>query len=131
MPDIYQDKKRHDDAMEIFSLLRSNIGLDEALTIEGKEIQELILQCVNEVYSSTQRRWACAQAGDSRKDFKGEPSLSAAEAEEMCTGPMKKAKKEVRIVRRKLKEISGMAIGSAVGHSGRTPKKVRRRRKNA
>tara|TARA_Y100001937_G_C7118576_1_gene331366 strand:- start:106 stop:2223 length:2118 start_codon:yes stop_codon:yes gene_type:complete len=131
MPDIYQNKNKRDDAMEIFSLLRSNIGMDEALAVESKEIQDLVLQCVNEVYSSAQRRWACAQTGDSRKNFKGEPSLSSAEAEEMCTGPMKKAKKEVRIVKRKLKEISGMAIGGVEGHSGKATKKVRRRRKNA
>jgi len=40
-------------------------------------------------YTEKQRRWACAQSGKSRKKFKGKPSLSNKEAEEMCTDPIK------------------------------------------
>ena len=45
---------------------------------------------LEEVYSDKQRRWACAQTGKSRKNFSGKPPLSKAEADEMCSGPMKK-----------------------------------------
>jgi hypothetical protein len=40
-------------------------------------------------HSEKQRRWACAQTGKSRKNFKGKPALSKKEAEEMCTDPLK------------------------------------------
>ena len=55
-----------------------------------KTLKQVIKEELNEVYSEKQRRWACAQTGD---DFKGERSLSKKEAEEMCKGPMKTAKK--------------------------------------
>ena len=45
---------------------------------------------LEEVFSDKQRRWACAQTGKSRKNFSGKPPLSNAEADEMCSGPMKK-----------------------------------------
>ena len=45
---------------------------------------------LEEVHSDKQRRWACAQTGKSRKNFSGKPPLSNAEADEMCSGPMKK-----------------------------------------
>jgi hypothetical protein len=45
---------------------------------------------LDEVYSEKQRRWACAQAGESRKNFKGTPSLTATEAEEMCGAEIEK-----------------------------------------
>ena len=45
---------------------------------------------LDEVYSEKQRRWACAQAGESRKSFKGTPSLTASEAEEMCGAEIEK-----------------------------------------
>ncbi len=41
-------------------------------------------------YSEKQRRFACAQMGKSRKNFKGKKSLTKKEAEEMCKGPLKK-----------------------------------------
>ena len=47
----------------------------------------LVEEVLQEVYSDKQRRWACAQAGESRKDF-DDPSLSKDEAEEMCTSEM-------------------------------------------
>ena len=241
MPNLYQKKNKQDDAMEIFSLLRSNIGLNEALTIEGKEIQELILQCVNEGYSSAQRKWnnfegdnkvkyhklyenwnkhlktehgdgaddpelqeldrlirsyAKIMAGiayatelvdagnvefdgtvdgyewdklqilpDIRKALAARNTLSDKfgnkEVEtyahkralemgldmsasghdedeafpdvelEGCSSLERQkepAKIKVRIPKRKIKEISGMSIGGAEGHSGKAPKKVRRRR---
>lgn len=62
-------------------------GLDEELDedIELYEEDEL-----DEVYSDKQRKWACAQTGKSRKNFSGKPPLSKSEADEMCSGPMKK-----------------------------------------
>ncbi len=53
-------------------------------------LRQIIKEELEEVYSEKQRRWACSQMGD---DFKGERSLSKEEAEEMCKGPMKTAKK--------------------------------------
>ena len=40
-------------------------------------------------YTEKQRRWACSQMGKSRKKFKGKPSLTRKQAEEMCTEPLK------------------------------------------
>ena len=40
-------------------------------------------------YTEKQRKWACSQAGKSRDSFKGKPSLSKKEAEEMCKAPLK------------------------------------------
>ncbi len=39
---------------------------------------------LTEAYSEKQRKWACAQMGKSRKNFKGKKKLSKKEAEEMC-----------------------------------------------
>ena len=41
-------------------------------------------------YTEKQRKWACSQMGKSRKNFKGKPSLTSSEAEEMCKSPLKK-----------------------------------------
>ena len=61
----------------------------------NEEIRRMVEQELEEVYSEKQRRWACAQSGESRKDFKGEPSLSPKEAEEMCKDTkLTKAKKK-------------------------------------
>ena len=49
---------------------------------------------INEAYSEKQRKWACAQTGDSRKNFKGKPSLTNKEAEEMCKDVELKGKKK-------------------------------------
>ena len=50
----------------------------------------MVQEAINEVESEKQRRWACAQMGKSRKNFKGDPKLSKAEAEEMCKADVKK-----------------------------------------
>lgn len=61
----------------------------------NEEIKEMVKQELEEVYSEKQRRWACAQSGESREDFKGKPSLSPKEAEEMCKDTkLTKAKKK-------------------------------------
>ena len=61
----------------------------------NEEIRRMVEQELEEAYSEKQRRWACAQSGESRKDFKGEPSLSPKEAEEMCKDTkLTKAKKK-------------------------------------
>ena len=50
---------------------------------------------IEEAYSEKQRKWACAQTGESRKKFKGKLSLSKKEAEEMCKDiDLKKEKKK-------------------------------------
>lgn len=41
-------------------------------------------------YTEKQRRFACAQTGKGRKNFKGKPPLTKKEAEEMCKAPLKK-----------------------------------------
>jgi hypothetical protein len=53
--------------------------------------QHFIEKIIDEVTSEKQRKWACAQTGDSREDFKGEPSLSSKEAEEMCSAEIEEA----------------------------------------
>lgn len=49
---------------------------------------------VQEVYSKKQRKWACAQAGKSRENFRGKLSLSKKKAEEMCKEKTLKKKKK-------------------------------------
>ena len=57
------------------------------------EIGQIIKEELEEVYSEKQRKWACAQTGESRKKFKGKLTLSPKEAEEMCKDvDLKKAK---------------------------------------
>ena len=72
----------------------------------------LIEEALEEVYSDKQRRWACAQAGESRKKFKGKPSLSKAEADEMCKSDMLETEEE------ELEEISAMGAGAVHGFAG-------------
>jgi len=59
------------------------------------QIRNAVRESLVEVYSKRQRRWACAQAGKSRKNFKGKPSLTKKQAKEMCadTKISKKKKK--------------------------------------
>ena len=57
------------------------------------QVREVVRELMSEVYSEKQRRWACAQAGKSRKKFKGKPSLTKKEADEMC-GDTKISKKK-------------------------------------
>ena len=60
------------------------------MKITKSQLQRIIKEELNEVYSEKQRRWACAQMGKSRKNFKGDPKLSKAEAEEMCKADVEK-----------------------------------------
>ena len=53
--------------------------------------QHFIEKVIDEVTSEKQRRWACAQAGENRKNFKGELSLTPEEAEEMCSAEIEEA----------------------------------------
>ena len=79
----------------------------------------LVEEALSEVYSEKQRKWACAQMGDSRKKFKGKPSLSAKEAEEMCKSKVEE--EEIEEV-----STSGGSIGQASsieGYSGSKRKK--------
>jgi len=75
------------------------------------DISVAIMEMIEEVYSEKQRRWACAQTSPG---FKGEKSLTKAEAEEMCTGPTIKKKKKVD-------EISAMGGGAVAGYSSPFP----------
>ena len=75
---------------------------DVAYRFHGTKDEEL-----EEIVSSEkQRKWACAQAGESRKNFKGELKLSADEAERMCA--------EKVLEEDELEEISGMSVGPGV-----------------
>jgi len=80
----------------------------------------LVEEVLQEVYSDKQRRWACAQAGESRKDF-DDPSLSKDEAEEMCKS------KELKEEEEELEEMTG--AGAVAGYAGPIGKPKRRKRK--
>ena len=59
-----------------------------------EELEAAIIE-LDEAESEKQRKWACAQAGESRKNFKGELSLSPEQAEETCEDvDLKKTKKK-------------------------------------
>ena len=49
---------------------------------------------VKEASTEKQRKWCCAQAGAARKNFKGKPSLTNAEAEECCADTKLSGKKK-------------------------------------
>ena len=63
------------------------------MRVTMSQVREVVRELMSEVYSKRQRRWACAQAGKSRKKFKGKPSLTKKEADEMC-GDTKISKKK-------------------------------------
>ena len=65
------------------------------------------IKIIKEVYSDKQRKFMCAmkEPGADRPE-----GLSKAEAEEMCSGPMKKEEQ--------LEEISAMAGGAVTGYAG-------------
>lgn len=63
------------------------------MRVTMSQVREAVRELMSEVYSEKQRRWACAQAGKSRKKFKGKPSLTKKEADEMC-GDTKISKKK-------------------------------------
>ena len=58
-----------------------SIAKEKQLTLGGIKYLE---EELTEAYSEKQRKWACAQMGKSRKNFKGKKKLSKKEAEEMC-----------------------------------------------
>ena len=72
-----------------FKLLRNNGILDQLSAVKINSYDKM-MSIDEKAESERQRRWACAQMGDSRDKFKGKPSLSAKEAEKMCTDPLKK-----------------------------------------
>ena len=81
----------------------------------------LVEEVITEVYSDKQRRWACAQAGESRKKFKGEPALTKAEADEMCNAEI--------IDEDNLEELSSMSAGAVAGSASK-PKRKRKLKEN-
>ena len=93
---------------EIFNMLKKKMSPEEVE--KQDDISVAIMEMIEEVYSEKQRRWACAQLSPG---FKGKKSLTRAEAEEMCSGPMLKKKK--------VDEISSMAGGSVAGYSSPFP----------
>ena len=65
----------------------------EKMKLTKSQLKQIIKEKLEEVYSEKQRKWACAQTGESRKKFKGKLTLSPKEAEEMCKDvDLKKAK---------------------------------------
>jgi len=94
---------------EIFNMLKKKMSPEEVE--KQDDISVAIMEMIEEVYSEKQRRWACAQTSPG---FKGEKSLTKAEAEEMCTGPTIKKKKKVD-------EISAMGGGAVAGYSSPFP----------
>ena len=84
--------------------LLKQIIKEETLKIKKESYEEMLAE---KAESEKQRRWACAQMGDS---FEGEKSLSKKEAEKMCKDPLKK-------------EISAMASGAVAGCAGGGKKK--------
>ena len=84
------------------------------ITPAGAELEEELLdeEDLEEIVSSEkQRRWACAQAGESRKKFKGELKLSAKEAETMCA--------EKVLEEDELEEISAVGAGAVEVSAGK------------
>ena len=106
----YIPQSSHKDYEKIVSFENSRLEETQApLGIFLRLIEEVIEERAE---SEKQRRWACAQAGKSRKKFKGKPSLTASEAEKMCKDPLKEEEEE-------LEEISAMGAGAVEGSAGK------------
>jgi hypothetical protein len=106
---------------EIYDIIKSKLSTENIQ--EGTQhflgiFRGLVNELLEEVYSEKQRKWACAQTGKSRKKFKGKPSLTKAEAEEMCKS------KEIKEEEEELEEISG--AGAVVGYAG--PNRTKKRK---
>ena len=82
----------------------------------------LVEKSIKEVSSEKQRKWACAQAGDSRKNFKGKPNLTPTEAEEMCKSKVEEEEE--------LEEMSAMGGGAVAGYAGPIGDKKKKKKKN-
>ena len=82
----------------------------------------LVEEAIKEVSSEKQRKWACAQAGDSRKNFKGKPKLTPKEAEEMCKSKVEEEEE--------LEEMSAMGAGAVAGYAGPIGDKKKKKKKN-
>ena len=104
---------------EIYGIIKKKIqGLKEDTQYNLGIFRGLVQKLIAEVYTDKQRKWACAQTGDARNSFKGTPSLSAEEAEEMCTATTTPDGED-------LEEMASAMGGGAVGGyaGGRPPKK--------
>jgi cytidyltransferase-like protein len=130
-------------ATDFRNALRNNEDIDHFLPAGSKDKAEIIADMIKEkltegtqhflgifrrlteevlkeVYSDKQRRWACAQSGESRKDF-DDPSLSKDEAEEMCKS------KELKEEEEELEETT--VAGAVAGGAGSIGKPQSRERK--
>tara|TARA_R110002074_G_scaffold141730_2_gene288235 strand:+ start:356 stop:2476 length:2121 start_codon:yes stop_codon:yes gene_type:complete len=128
----FRNALRNDEDIDKFIPAGSKDKADVIVDMIKEKLQEntqhflgifrgLVEEVVTEVYSDKQRRWACAQAGESRKSFKGKPSLSKTEADEMCKSKELKEKEE------ELEEMTG--AGAVAGFAGPVGKPQRRKRK--
>ena len=48
------------------------------------QLRQMVREAISEASTEEQRKWCCRQAGASRKNFKGKPSLTGAQAAECC-----------------------------------------------
>ena len=128
----FRNALRNDEDIDKFIPAGSKDKADVIVDMIKEKLQEntqhflgifrgLVEEVVTEVYSDKQRRWACAQSGKSRKNFKGKPSLSKTEADEMCKS------KELKEEEEELEEMTG--AGTVAGFAGPVGKPQRRKRK--
>tara|TARA_Y100001938_G_C8021214_1_gene395420 strand:+ start:176 stop:379 length:204 start_codon:yes stop_codon:yes gene_type:complete len=64
------------------------------MKITISQIREIVHECLAEAASEKQRKWACAQAGSARKNYKGKPSLTKKQAKEFCADTKLSGKKK-------------------------------------
>ena len=117
--------QNHEKREKIFNLLQSGVEkkINESISSLA-DIRSLVEEVLSEVETEKQRRWACAQMGD---DFKGERSLTKAQAEEMCKSKPKKKKLEED----EIEEISTMAGGGVEGYAGGMAGKKKKKKRDS
>ena len=64
------------------------------MKITISQIREIVYECIAEAASEKQRKWACAQSGSARKNYKGKPSLTKKQAAEFCADTKLSGKKK-------------------------------------
>jgi hypothetical protein len=58
------------------------------------QLRQMVREAISEASSEKQRKWACAQSGSARKNFKGKPSLTKKQAAEFCADTNLSGKKK-------------------------------------
>ena len=88
-------------AKQLSNIIRSHI--DEIGAAKTKKIPHALpleatpanrQEYVEEASSEKQRKWACAQSGSARKNYKGKPSLTKKQAKEFCADTKLSGKKK-------------------------------------